>query len=238
MIVFNNWKSCILYRYIIINPSENLVKNRNDLSPYLFHFTKGEDAYDKLVNILNQLKLISHTHDYICFTETPITHFSENLLYMNRFYRPMLSFYGIGFRRDLLIKDFGAKSVIYGDKMDEANLKKIDMDWRFEELNVLTHDFTWLREWRIRHEFDFSSISPEDIIVIAKTDDEVKSLCSLQELEDIDYEYEPEIGECTIWPMFSDIRGWKGISIEHVKRFVSDKEVDSYSKSLKIGDYL
>ena len=213
-----------------MNPSENLVKNRNDLSPYLFHFTKGEDAYDKLVNILNQLKLISHTHDYICFTETPITHFSENLLYMNRFYRPMLSFYGIGFRRDLLIKDFGAKSVIYGDKMDEANLKKINMDWRFEELNVLTHDFTWLREWRIRHEFDFSSIS--------KTDDEVKSLCSLQELEDIDYEYEPEIGECTIWPMFSDIRGWKGISIEHVKRFVSDKEVDSYSKSLKIGDYL
>lgn len=30
----------------------------------------------------------------------------------------------------------------------------------------------------------------------------------------------------------------KGISIEHVKRFVSNKQVDSYSKSLKIGDYL
>ena len=221
-----------------MNPSENLVKNRNDLSPYLFHFTKGEDAYDKLTNILNQLKLTSSTHDYICFTETPITHFRENLLYMNSFYKPMLSFYGIGFRRDLLIKDFGAKSVIYGDKMDEENLKKIDMDWRFEELNVLTHDFTWLREWRIRHEFDFSSISPEDIIIIAKTDDEVRSLCSLQELEDIDYEYEPEIGECTIWPMFSNIRGWKGISIEHVEKLASDKEVDSYSKSLKIGDYL
>ena len=221
-----------------MNPSENLVKNRNDLSPYLFHFTKGEDAYDKLTNILNQLKLTSSTHDYICFTETPITHFRENLLYMNSFYKPMLSFYGIGFRRDLLIKDFGAKSVIYGDKMDEENLKKIDMDWRFEELNVLTHDFTWLREWRIRHEFDFSSISPEDIIIIAKTDDEVKNLCSLQELEDIDYEYEPEIGECTIWPMFSNIRGWKGISIEHVEKLASDKEVDSYSKSLKIGDYL
>ena len=221
-----------------MNPSENLVKNRNDLSPYLFHFTKGEDAYDKLTNILDQLKLTSSTHNYICFTETPITHFRENLLYMNSFYKPMLSFYGIGFRRDLLIKDFGAKSVIYGDKMDEANLKKIDMDWRFEELNVLTHDFTWLREWRIRHEFDFSSISPEDIIIIAKTDDEVKNLCSLQELEDIDYEYEPEIGECTIWPMFSNIRGWKGISIEHVEKLASDKEVDSYSKSLKIGGYL
>ncbi|PWL84473.1 MAG: hypothetical protein DBY24_01685 [Prevotellaceae bacterium] len=221
-----------------MNPSENLVKNRNDLSAYLFHFTKGEDAYDKLTNILNQLKLTSSTHDYICFTETPITHFRENLLYMNSFYKPMLSFYGIGFRRDLLIKDFGAKSVIYGDKMDEANLKKIDMGWRFEELNVLTHDFTWLREWRIRYEFDFSSISPEDIIIIAKTDDEVRSLCSLQELEDIDYEYEPEIGECTMWPMFSNLRGWKGISIEHVEKLASDKEVDSYSKSLKIGDYL
>ena len=45
-----------------MNPSENLVKNRNDLSPYLFHFTKGEDAYDKLTNILNQLKLTSSTH--------------------------------------------------------------------------------------------------------------------------------------------------------------------------------
>lgn len=221
-----------------MNPSENLVKNRNDLSPYLFHFTKGEDAYNKLESILNQLKLISNTHDYICFTETPITHFKENLLYMNRFYKPMLSFYGIGFKRDLLIKDFGAKSVIYGDKIDEENLKKIDMDWRFEELNVLTHDFTWLREWRIRHYFDFSSISPEDIIIIAKTDDEVRNLCSLQELEDIDYEYEPEIGECSIWPMFSNIRGWKGLSIEQVGRFVSDKEVDSYAKSLKLNDYL
>lgn len=221
-----------------MNPSENLVKNRNDLSPYLFHFTKGEDAYNKLESILNQLKLISNTHDYICFTETPITHFKENLLYMNSFYKPMLSFYRIGFKRDLLIKDFGAKSVIYGDKIDEENLKKIDMDWRFEELNVLTHDFTWLREWRIRHYFDFSSISPEDIIIIAKTDDEVRNLCSLQELEDIDYEYEPEIGECSIWPMFSNIRGWKGLSIEQVGRFVSDKEVDSYAKSLKLNDYL
>lgn len=33
-------------------------------------------------------------------------------------------------------------------------------------------------------------------------------------------------------------RGWKGISIEHVEKLASDKEVDSYSKSLKIGDYL
>ena len=50
-----------------MNPSENLVKNRNDLSPYLFHFTKGEDAYDKLVNILNQLKLISSNPQPIGF---------------------------------------------------------------------------------------------------------------------------------------------------------------------------
>lgn len=33
-------------------------------------------------------------------------------------------------------------------------------------------------------------------------------------------------------------REWKGISIEHVEKLASDKEVDSYSKSLKIGDYL
>ena len=43
-----------------MNPSENLVKNRNDLSPYLFHFTKGEDAYDRLVNILYRRQRIQH----------------------------------------------------------------------------------------------------------------------------------------------------------------------------------
>lgn len=29
-------------------------------------------------------------------------------------------------------------------------------------------------------------------------------------------------------------RGWKGISIEHVERLASNKEVESYSKSLKL----
>lgn len=221
-----------------MNPSANLTNDRKDLSPYLFHFTKGPDAFDRLVNILTQLRLVPGAHDYICFTETPITHFKENLLYMNKFCNPMLSYYGIGFSRDLLINDFGARSVIYGDETDRINLRRVDMDWRFEELNVQAHDFTWLREWRIRHEFNFSSISPEDIIIIARTDDEIKALCSLQELEDIDYEYEPEIGECTIWPMYSNTRGWKGISIESLKGYSSDKEVASYSKTLKIGDYL
>ena len=221
-----------------MNPSANLTKNRKDLSPYLFHFTKGADAYDRLVNILTQLKLVSDAHNYICFTETPITLFKENLAHMNKFCRPMLSYYGIGFSRDLLINNFGAKSVIYGDETDRINLSRVDMDWRFEELNVQAHDFTWLREWRIRDEFDFSTISAEDIIIIAPTDDKIKALCSLQELEDIDYEYEPEIGECTIWPMFSNIRGWKGISLESLNNYSSDKEVERYSKALKIGDYL
>ena len=221
-----------------MNPSANLTKNRKDLSPYLFHFTKGADAYDRLVNILKQLKLASEARNYICFTETPITLFKENLAHMNKFCRPMLSYYGIGFSRDLLINDFGAKSVIYGDETDRINLSRVDMDWRFEELNVQAHDFTWLREWRIRDEFDFSTISAEDIIIIASTDDEIKALCSLQELEDIDYEYEPEIGECTIWPMFSNTRGWKGISLESLNNYSSDKEEERYSKALKIGDYL
>jgi hypothetical protein len=138
-----------------MNPSANLTKNRKDLSPYLFHFTKGADAYDRLVNILKQLKLVSEARNYICFTETPITLFKENLAHMNKFCRPMLSYYGIGFSRDLLINNFGAKSVIYGDETDRINLSRVDMDWRFEELNVQAHDFTWLREWRIRDEFDF-----------------------------------------------------------------------------------
>lgn len=208
------------------------------MSPYLFHFTKGEDAYHRLEEILSQSKLVSNIHDYICFTETPVTQFRTNLLYMNKFYNPMLSYYGIGFKRDLLIHKHNAKSVIYGDELDRLNLKKVDMDWRFEELDVQQHDFTWLREWRIRHEFDFSKISPEDIIIIAPTDDDLKDLCSLQCLEDLDIEYEPEIRGCTVFPIFSNIRGWKGISIERIGKYTSDKEVERYSSTLELGDYM
>lgn len=56
-----------------MNPSVNLTKDRKDLSPYLFHFTKGADAYGRLVNILNQLKLVSDAQDIKPFRKG--THF-------------------------------------------------------------------------------------------------------------------------------------------------------------------
>ena len=221
-----------------MNPSSNLTQNRNDLSPYLFHFTKGEKAFETLLMIFQELMLKSKTHEYICLTETPITQFIENLIYMNRYNNPMFSMYGIGFNRDLLISKYGARPVIYGNNEDLDKLKKIDMDWRFELLNIDYHDFTWLREWRIRNEFDFSKISPNDIIIIAKTKDELEQICAVHELEDLDFEYEPEIGECTIYPIYSVIRGWKGISIDDLMTYKSDKEVYKKALSQKIGEYL
>ncbi len=46
---------------------------REDISDYLFHFTKGEDALFILDKIINDgaIKDVNN-NGYICFTETPI----------------------------------------------------------------------------------------------------------------------------------------------------------------------
>jgi len=73
--------------------------------------------------------------------------------------------YGIGFSRDILIREFGAKNVVYGDDADGALMAHIGMGWRFLKLDVDTYDYEYLREWRVPgKEFDFSGFPREHII--------------------------------------------------------------------------
>ena len=157
-----------------------------DQSPYLFHFTKGttEEAKNAMYSIIEKKKLISNSQDYICFTASPITA-------MHRFFKtkvnrtglPMYQPFGIGFARDILVKDFGARNVIYCDD-EELNLVDANFKWRSEPLIVDSYDFEYLREWRIRgKEFDFSGFPQEHIIVIAPYLNDLNDFVSGHDIE-------------------------------------------------------
>ena len=208
------------------NPSDNIRIRKPDLSPYLFHFTNNDDPIGRIRSILSERCLKSNDLDYICFTDSPLSQSIEQFKYMYSFYpyrEPMYSKFGIGFNRDLLIKKYNARPVIYAD-MDEYKLLDESLKWRFEKLDVETHDYTWLREWRIKgNRFDFSEISIEDIIVVAPTKEDLEQLVMGQELEYLDFDFED--GMCYPYPIYCLARLWKGITLEDANSCKNDYEV-------------
>lgn len=103
------------------NIADKFRRVRLDQTPYLFHFTKGtiEESKDSLFSILDQDKLISKYCDYICFSASPITSIHKFFeTKVNSTNLPMYQPFGIGFSRDLLIKEFGARNVIYCDEQE------------------------------------------------------------------------------------------------------------------------
>lgn len=219
-----------------MNPSDNLRQNRIDLSPYIFHFT-SDNPVETLKKILNERRLYSKNKEYVCFTENPITAYWENLEYMQQFNKPMYSKYGIGFNRDILFNKYGARPVIYGDEQEGKRLKDIGLHWRFELLDTHSHDFTWLREWRIPGEFNFSNLSKEEIIIVAPTEEDLRVLVTEQDLVDIDFSYESDIRGCIAFPIFAETIAWKGFSFAEIKQAKSDYEVSGKTQNQIIGEY-
>ena len=131
---------------MVSNPSTQIREYRDDLSPYLFHYTKGENAF-KILSLIISDKKIKSQKGYICLTEAPITTSLRMFDYMGKFPNPMYAPYGIGFKRDFLFNS-GARPVIYGT---EEEIKKIpeEFKWRCLTLQPASYDFSWLREWRI-----------------------------------------------------------------------------------------
>ena len=205
------------------NPSYKLRNRKKDLSPYLFHFTKGDDCKNILHKILDE-ECLRAERGYICFTESPLTSSNELFEYMYSYRTPMYSKYGIGFNRDVLIDQFRARPVIYGDNADFTMLGN-GLKWRFELLDIHSHDYTWLREWRIEgNEFNFSSISKDDIIVVAPTDKELKELVSFMDFEEMDFSIVEGIAYPS--PIYRMARIWKGFSFDEVIKYDNDNIVD------------
>lgn len=212
---------------------------RADQSPYLFHFTKGtpEEAKGALFSILEQKRLISHSHDYICFTASPITslhHFFETKV--NSTGQPMYQPFGIGFARDILVNAFGARNVIYGER-SELDLLPPDLKWREELLKVDQHDFEYLREWRIKGpEFDFNPFPLEHILVIAPHLDDVNDLVAGHDLE-----YRPIVNYYTgdVEPDFDEVfpRRYIGLSMDEIASgCTNDYQVSGATKEQKLEE--
>lgn len=197
---------------------------RMDQSPYLFHFTKGspEEAKSALFSILEQKKLISLSHDYNCFTASPVTSLHKFFeTKVNRTGEPMYQPYGIGFARDILVNDFGARNVIYGSSEELEELPD-NLKWRSELLKVGSYDFEYLREWRTNGKiFDFSKFPIEHILVVAPHLDDVNDLVIFH-----DVEFKPIVNYNT-GDVDSDwdeifIRKYKGLAMDEIKSYCED----------------
>lgn len=221
--------------------SDKFRTKKLDQSPYLFHFTTGtaEMAKSILKQILEEKRLRARAKDYICFTASPITQVGEFFqTKVNRTGQPMYQPYGIGFSRDILIKNYGAKNVIYGDDADSVAMVKEGMDWRFLKLDVDEYDYEYLREWRIQgSEFDFSTFPKEHIIVIAPTEDSLLDFVT-REYCVLSWDIDEQTGQ-----KFDDYveqwdRAWKGVSLEQIKNqnLLNDYQVSGSTASQKIGD--
>ena len=146
--------------------------------------------------------------------------------------------YGIGFLRDLLIKHYGAKNVIYGDDADGALMARAGLDWRFLKLDVDTYDYEYLREWRIQgSEFDFSSFPKEHIIIISPTENSLLDF-DTHEYCVLSWDIDEQTGQ-----KFDDYvekwdRAWKGVSLEQIKNqnLLNDYQVSGSTAEQKIGD--
>lgn len=222
-----------------MNPSHNLRDRKPDLSPFLFHFTSGDNPLGNICSIINEKKLICkmECEEYqkaICFTESPITLSSDVFSYMHLWPKPIFSKYGIAFKRDVLINGFNARPVIYGD-IKEQGILPIEFQWRFLLLDVKRYDYQWLREWRIKGiEFDFSNISEDDYIIIAPTKDELKKLISYPEFDDIDFDYDHGVSHA--YAIYKSSRHLKGISFDELGNYGNDRELEITTDRQEIGE--
>ncbi len=195
---------------------------REDLSDYLFHFTKGENAFETLQKILCEGKLCDMSgNGYICFTETPITMLPEFFKYIHRQYRipTIIAPYGIGIKKDLLFRA-GARPVIYG-LPQEKNKFPEEMQWRFVKMDLPNYDYSWLREWRLPKRS--LSFKPKHIIVVTFESDERSLFCELKLLGNYDNK---------------NILDDSMIDIKYVYKGISIDEIETYNTKEKFRDYI
>lgn len=190
---------------------EKIIRSREDLSDYVFHFTKGANAKEVLKKMIKDGAIIDiFKKGFICFTEAPILLLPDMFDIFNSYPDPLYSPYGIGIKRDVLYK-MGGRPVIYGTEVDKQQIQN-SLLWRFVMMEPGEYDFSWLREWRLpKEEY---KISNDDIIIVKSIEDEQEIL---MEFNDIDIDAEPADGGFEISYTGIFIRKHKGVSIERIR---------------------
>lgn len=210
-----------------------ILASREDISEYLFHFTKGKNAFETLISILNDGKLKDvNRRGYLCFTEAPLTTLYNMFQIFERYDNPMYAPYGIGIKKNLLFNE-GCRPVIYGTKEDFCTFPK-HLYWRCEEYKPGIKDYSWLREWRIK---SASYNLPEDSIIITKTDYE-QILLMKDTGDDFDFDGDIEDGEYHGYVTGGFQRMYKGVSMEDIRNVctLSKVELEKILSTQKPGD--
>ena len=207
------------------NPSDNIRTIRHDLSPYLFNYLRDDNAPAILHEILTTGTLLSMEHDYICFTEAPITCYLSNLKYFDSFkekgHKAMFSQYGIGISRDWLYENKGARPVIYG-QADEIKFLDESIRWRFLELDIHKGDYSWLRE---------------HIIFIAPKEEELREYAVDWDF-DVVFDYDHGETHPYLIKTPQKTRFWKGFSIDQIKDIKNDFVLSARTNTQIIGEKL
>ncbi len=219
------------------NTLYEIISSREDLSKYLFHFTKGEKAKDTLISIINdgKIKDINKT-GRICFTEAPVTILAPMFNVFRRFPKPMYAPYGIGIRKDVVYQN-GGRPVIYGDKTDEKIIPQ-SLKWRYELFNPRKHDFTWLREWRLPK--DNIELSFDNCFFIVDTNNDIEELWHMINSIDVDIDAQPEDGGVqTDYDIYLSKR-YKMVSMEDITKvcMMNKKELQKELLKQSKEDYL
>ncbi len=92
---------------------QNIRLKREDLSDYLYHFTKNANAFNTLKKILGEGKLRDVGNaGVICFTDAPFPVLINMFDIFRPFYDPMYAPYGVAIKKTSLF-EAGARPVIY-----------------------------------------------------------------------------------------------------------------------------
>lgn len=150
--------------------------SRNDISPFLIHFTKGENLDDSFENLLSIISdqvifgnnnMIKGGYNCVCFSEAPINNLSDGLVNENSYskYSP----FGILVEKNWLFAQ-GGRPAIYQTEEEYALLDR-QQKWRHVTYDPLADppiNFTWEREWRIR--IDKLHIDPYNASIVVPSD--------------------------------------------------------------------
>ena len=191
----------------------DIINSREDLSNYLFHFTKRSKDYFTLLDIVNSQSLLDvNNNGVICFTEAPVSMLIPMFKIFERFDEPMYSPYGVAICKDILF-DLGARPVIYGD-VDELDLLDESIRWRFEPYEPGVKDFSWLREWRVP--VSEIKLNKENCFLVVNKTEELSLLYDEDDVRDIDID--GCVADGQFWASVTGEIGrqFKGIALEEL----------------------
>lgn len=202
------------YRIIMNQTLIEILRRREDLSDFVFHFTKGFEARETLKKILNEGQIKDKGNNgYICFSDSPLTMLAPMFDLFERYINPMYAPYGIGIKKKYLY-DLKARPVYYYDPDDGLDLSIID-SWRLVKYVPEKYDFTWLREWRCPQ--NSINLTYDDCFVVVKTNSDILEMNDMiLELDDIDIDAQPEDGGIRTEYTGYFTRKFKAVSLEEI----------------------